>query len=132
MSHRLLALLAVVVAACHQNNGAGAPPPSGGGPTTATVHEILTTPALVGRTVDVTGRCLGYSAPFIAKGSPPLTRSDWQLEDQGEAVWVSGALPTGCSATQPAVGRSTISAVVAQDTLSGLGMGGVRQYLVRK
>ncbi|MEO8636821.1 MAG: hypothetical protein ABI587_16215 [Gemmatimonadales bacterium] len=134
MSLRLLAALTLCVAACHQNNGAGSPPPSGGDPTTATVHEVLTKPALVGRILNVTGRCLGYSAPFLAKGPSPLTRSDWQLEDQGEAVWVSGAMPTGCSATQPAVSPSTISALVAQDTLPILGGNGPspRQYLVRQ
>lgn len=133
MSLRLLAAMTLAVAACHQNNGGGSPPPSGG-PTTVTVHAVLTTPALVGRTVNITGRCLGYSAPTIAKGSSPLTRSDWQLEDQGEAVWVSGALPTGCTATQPAAAPSTITAVVAQDTLPGLGggAGSPRQYLVRQ
>jgi hypothetical protein len=48
-------------------------------------------------------------------------------------VWVSGALPTGCTSTQPAAAPSTITAVVAQDTLPGLGggAGSPRQYLVR-
>lgn len=134
MSLRLLAVLTLAVAACHQNKGGGSPPPTGGGsPTTATVHDVLTRPTLVGLTLDVTGLCLGYSAPFIARGSSPLTRSDWQLEDQGEAVWVSGSMPVGCSATQPAASPTTITVVVAQDTLPGLGgnVGWVRQYLVR-
>jgi hypothetical protein len=94
---------------------------------------VLSNPRLVGLTLDVSGHCLGYSAPTIAKGSPPLTRSDWQLEDGGEAVWVSGALPQGCTATEPSPELTTIKARVAQDTLRSLGGGSAetRQYLVR-
>ncbi len=125
-----LALVAAV-ADCHRG-GAGAPAPAGG-PTRTTVHAILTTPALVGRVVEVTGRCLGYAAPTIAKGAPPLTRSDWQLEDRGEAVWVSGPLPAGCTSTVPATAAGPITATVSQDTLPGLGgqAPSPRQYLLR-
>lgn len=51
--------------------------------------------AYVGRLVSVSGRCLGWTGPAL--GSPPLTRSDWQLEDRGEAVWVSARLPQDCA-----------------------------------
>lgn len=127
----LLALMAGV-AGCRPG-GSGSPAPSGGGLSVVTVHEVLSQPGLTGRTVQVTGRCLGYSIPTIAKGSPPRTRSDWQLEDGGEAVWVSGALPEGCTATTPAGGATTIRGMVAQDTLPALGGGSPqpRQYLVR-
>ncbi len=125
--------LALVAGAsdCHRG-GAGAAAPAGG-TTPTTVHAILTTPALVGRVVEVSGRCLGYSTPTVAKGSPPLTRSDWQLEDQGEAVWVSGPLPSGCTSTTPATSPGLITGTVAQDTLPGLGGQAPtpRQYLLR-
>jgi hypothetical protein len=126
------ASLLMAIAACQPKNQ-GASPPVGSDPLKATVHEVLANPGLVGHTVKVTGTCLGYSTPTIAKGSPPLTRSDWQLADQGEAVWVSGAMPAGCSATEPAKTPSTILARVAQDTLVGLGGGATeaRRYLVR-
>ena len=130
----LLAVLAfpVVGAVCHPAN-AGTPAPAGQGRRHATVHEVLTDARLVGSTLDVTGHCLGYSTPTIAKGSPPLTRSDWQLEDAAEAAWVSGPLPQGCTATEPSPGPVTITARVARDTLQGLGGGAPipRQYLVR-
>jgi hypothetical protein len=128
MNRFLVALLAVAPA-CHPASGGAVP-----GPQKVSVHDVLTRPALVGKAVEVTGRCLGYSVPTVAKGSPPVTRSDWQLEDQGEAVWVTGPMPDGCTATTPAPAASTISALVAQDTMPGLGgqKPVARQYLVRR
>ncbi|MEO8138134.1 MAG: hypothetical protein ABI742_00750 [Gemmatimonadota bacterium] len=128
---RAYLLAAALLAGCHPG-GNGAPAPAGG-PLKTTVHAVLTTPSLTGRMVEVNGRCLGYSAPTIAKGSPPLTRSDWQLEDQGEAIWVSGPLPAGCTSTTPASAPGLVTATVAQDTLPGLGgqSAAPRQYLVR-
>ncbi len=98
------------------------------------MHALLTSPALTGRSVEVSGRCLGDSAPTIAKGSSPLTRSDWQLEDQGEAIWVSGPLPAGCTSTTPASAPGLVTGTVAQDTVPGLGGQAPmpRQYLVRR
>lgn len=126
--------LALVAGAsdCHRS-GAGTPAPSGG-PTATTVHALLASAALVGRTVSVNGRCLGYSTPTVAKGAPPVTRSDWQLEDQGEAIWVTGPLPDGCTSTTPAATAGAVLAIVAEDTLPGLGGAPAvpRRYLVRK
>lgn len=120
---------AALSVACHPASGGSTPTPA-----KVSVHDVLTTPSLVGKAVEVTGRCLGYSVPTLAKGPPPVTRSDWQLEDGGEAVWVNGTLPPGCTATTPAESASTISAVVAQDTTASLGGQAplVRQYLVRR
>ena len=83
----------------------------------ATVREIVASGALVGRRVRVAGRCLGYSTPR-AVGGPPRTRSDWQLEDDGVAIYVTGPLPVGCSPTEGARETTTILAIVAEDTLS--------------
>ena len=96
--------------------------------------QVLTTASLAGKAVSVTGTCLGYTVPTVAKGPPPVTRSDWQLEDQGEAVWVTGPLPSGCQATMASAGAVTITAEVGQDTLPGIGgQGGVvRRYLLRR
>lgn len=129
MRHRLIAVAVAALAGCHPANGGSVPAPQ-----KVSVHDVLTTASLVGKAVEVTGRCLGYSVPTVAKGPPPLTRSDWQLEDNGEAVWVSGAMPAGCTPTAPAESASTISALVAQDTMPGLGTqkGTARQYLVRR
>lgn len=124
---RIAMVTAAMSVACHPANGGSVP-----GPAKVSVHDVLTTPALVGKSVEVTGKCLGYTVPTIAKGSPPVSRSDWQLENGGEAVWVNGPLPAGCTATTPAESASTIAAVVAQDTMPGLGgkAGATRQYLV--
>ena len=65
----LLGLTLIIVGACRSGNGGGAQTPAPGPPTTATVHELLASNALVGRMVEVTGRCLGYSSPTVAQGS---------------------------------------------------------------
>jgi len=97
-----------------------------------TVKELLASSALVGRRVRVVGRCLGYSAA-VAPGGPPRTRSDWQLEDNGVAIYVTGQLPSGCSATEGSKERPTILAIVAEDTLPARGdrPPTPRRYLVR-
>lgn len=128
---RAMLFAVAIMAGCHPaNNGTPAP---AGGPLQTTVHALLTTPSLVGRIVEVKGRCLGYSTPTIARGAPPVTRSDWQLEDNGEAIWVTGSLPEGCTSTTPAAGPGPVTATVAQDTVPGLGgqAAAPRQYLIR-
>ena len=131
---RMALMMVLGAAACRPAAGGGETPAPNGGPTVVTVHQVLTTPSLAGKSVRITGTCLGYSVPTVAKGPPPVTRSDWQLEDQGEAVWVTGQLPSGCQATAPSTSAVTIAAEVVQDTLPALGGhgGGVRQYLVRR
>ncbi len=95
------------------------------------IREIVSSEAWVGRRVVVTGRCLGYAAS-VAVGGPPVTRSDWQLEEDELAIFVSGSLPVGCSATGGSEGQTTITAVVQQDTLRmGDLSGTTRRYLVR-
>ena len=130
---RFVTMILLGAAACRPAQGGEAPAPNGG-PTSVTVHQVLTTASLAGKSVSITGTCLGYSVPTVAKGPPPVTRSDWQLEDQGEAVWVTGPLPSGCQATMASAGAVTITAEVGQDTLPALGgqAGVVRRYLVRR
>lgn len=98
----------------------------------ATVQEIVVSEELVGKRVRVTGRCLGYSTP-VTVGSPPRTRSDWQLEADGFAVYVTGPLPTGCSVTEGSKEVTTILALVVEDTLPARGERPAtpRRYLVR-
>lgn len=88
---------------------------------TATVSHLLGSSALVGKNVRVTGTCLGYSLPSVAVGSPPRTRSDWQLESEGVAIYVTGPMPGGCSPTTRSDSPITITAQVREDTLAGLG-----------
>jgi hypothetical protein len=128
----LLLLVGAAVACQPRAN----PDPVTTSPDTAsvTVAQVIDSASLVGRTVSVTGRCLGYQVPAVAIGPPPLTRSDWQLEDGGVAVFVSGAYPAGCSATAGSTTPTTVVALVAQDTLPALGNrpATARRYLVRK
>ena len=97
-----------------------------------TVRDLLDSDVYVGKRVQVTGRCHGYAAG-VAVGPPPVTRSDWQLVDGGAAIFVSGRLPPGCSPTEGSAQRTTVLALVAQDTLSALGnrAATARRYLVR-
>lgn len=88
---------------------------------TATVAGVLTGPDLNGKSVRITGTCLGYRVPPVAVGAPPRTRSDWQLESAGQAIYVTGPLPAGCSATEGSSTPVTILATVREDTLAALG-----------
>ncbi len=111
------------------------PRSAGGADSTATVNatikEALASPALVGRAVRVTGHCSGYPADVLP-GSPPLTRSDWILEDGGFAIYVSGAYPPGCSPTARSENPVTITARVLADSVEALGGARTpRRYLVR-
>jgi hypothetical protein len=121
------ALLLVGVIGCHPGVGGG-PAPAVAAPA-VTVRQVLTTQALVGETVVVSGRCLGDATPAVAKGSRPFSGSVWQFEDNGVAVWVAGPKPAGCgSGSAPA---AQITARVAQDSLPLFSQPRTtRQYLV--
>lgn len=99
-------------------------PGTGGNPPVeprVTVADILNSSLYNGKTVSVSGICLGYRVPPVAAGGPPRTRSDWQLESEGKAIYVTGPLPSGCSATAGSSSEITISARVQEDTLRALG-----------
>jgi len=121
---RKAAVLVVGLAGCRSAvSGGPAPTPA---PAVVTVRQVLTTQALAGEMVVVTGRCLGKDAPTLAKGSRPLSARVWQIEDNGVAAWVVGPAPAGCSG-----GTTKIAAQVAQDTLPRWSAPRtVRQYLV--
>ena len=100
--------------------------------TTLSVREVLETPGLVRRRVQVTGVCVGYTAAGLA-ATPPITRSDWILEAQDARVFVSGPYPDGCTATTRGTRPVTIVGEVAEDTLPALGAASVtiRRFLLR-
>lgn len=79
-----------------------------------TVRTLLTDPSSVGRTVRITGLCLGYGNR--AEGPPPFSRSDWQLAQDEVAIYVVGRIPTQCAPNGPP-STVTITALVRQDTL---------------
>ena len=97
---------------------------------TVTVQALVAEPARhAGRTVSVRGRCLGWNGP--APGTGPVTRSDWQLGEAGQAVWVSAPFPAGC--TGQGGGDVTLRAQVVMDTITVRGTGArrPRAYLVQ-
>ena len=123
---RKAALLLVGVAGCGPAVSGGPAPAVA--PPAVTVRQVLTTQALVGETVVVTGRCLGENATTVAKGPRPLSARVWQIEDNGVAAWVVGPSPAGCDG-----GTTKVAAQVAQDTLPRFSPPRtVRQYLVMR
>lgn len=95
------------------------------------VQDLVDAPDLVGQAVRVRGRCLGYGSEHVP-GSPPRTRSDWALEDEGVAIYVTGPFPAGCSGLVPGEDPIMINAVVAVDTLTAYSDGSrsLRYFLV--
>jgi hypothetical protein len=79
-----------------------------------TVRTILNEPLYVGKLVSLSGLCAEYG--HLAEGGPPKTRSDWQLSQDGAAIYVTGPMPPGCLAASspPTV---TITAKVRGDTI---------------
>lgn len=78
-----------------------------------------------GQRVQVTGTCIdGFHARGSA-GSPPVSRSDWQLSNGTQVVYVVGRMPASC-----ANGAVTISATVGVDTVTIIGTRRARRYLV--
>ncbi|MDX2120427.1 MAG: hypothetical protein SF070_05080 [Gemmatimonadota bacterium] len=128
---RTMILAAAVLATACGPRQVGAPAPKQGEPAAVSVRTVLTTQALVGQTVLVSGYCLPAATPAKAHGTQPVRRSDWQLEEHGVAVWVNGPKPAECSAATEA--RSTITATVAQDTIPEFGrVRQLRPYLVAR
>ncbi len=129
---RTMILAAAVLTTACGSQQVGAPAPKQGELPAVSVGAVLTTQALVGQTVVVSGYCIPAAKPAKAHGTQPVRHSDWQLTEGGAAVWVSGPKPAECSAS-PAEARSTITATVAQDTIPEFGrVRQIRPYLVAR
>lgn len=127
MSPRATLLLVTVgTLGCNKTNAGGAPLPVPTDTTRATVSAISRGQVAEGRIVSVNGSCLGVSSPR-APGAPPRTRSDWILADDSAAVYVVGALPTGCAPLGGPPVAATVVARVALDTVGAR----VRAFLIR-
>lgn len=81
------------------------------------IADLLDAPDLVGQTVHVKGRCLGYGSDHVI-GTPPHSRSDWALEDDGNAIYVTGPFPPGCSGLEAGKDPIMLTVKVAVDTLT--------------
>jgi hypothetical protein len=122
---------AVLATACGPQQ-VGAPAPKRGELPAVSVGTVLTTQALVGHTVVVSGYCIPEATPAMAHGTQPVRSNDWQLTEGGAAVWVSGPKPAGCAESAKDE-RSTITAVVAQDTIPATDRTqSLRPYLVAR
>lgn len=122
-------LVLVVLAACRRHEQeAGGTPNTDQNPT---VRQLVQSDAWNGREVFVAGRCVGYPSGQAA-GPPPVTRSDWLLAGDSAVIYVTGPLPSGCTATGGSTDQTTQHARVAQDTLPALGNQPAkpRRYLV--
>lgn len=84
-----------------------------------TVAEVLDGLVSEGTRITVTGRYLGYGAQQ-AFGPQPLTRSDWQLADGPDAIWVTGQMPKGTAPLEAGHAPITIAARVDMDQVSSL------------
>ena len=65
-------------------------------PLTDSIGTILNAPReFDGRVFDIVGYFRGWNVYGEARGSPPVTRSDWVITDASGAIYVTGALPRG-------------------------------------
>jgi len=73
-----------------------------------TIRKILDDPgSFEGREIVLEGIFQGWSGKCA--GSPPVTRSDWVLEDRTGCIYVTGTIPTGVSLTNPKGERLILS-----------------------
>jgi hypothetical protein len=88
------------------------------------VASFLSKPVKSGQRVQVTGICLDQFHVRGSAGSPPVSRSDWQLASGVQVVYVVGPMPASC-----AKGSTTISATVEIDTAIVSGEKQPRRFL---
>ncbi len=85
------------------------------------IDAILNAPReFDGRTFDLVGYYRGANVLGEASGSPPVTRSDWVIADDGGAIYVTGAAPQGLDPSSRADAWSVVH-VTAKVTYVRLG-----------
>ena len=94
------------------------------------VSQLVDDASLAGTIIATRGTCLRRGAGQ-ADGGPPVTRSDWELGEDGRAIWVSGPRPPECPAESGARVSIVTHGLVQVDTLRMLdGTRRPRVYLV--
>ena len=82
------------------------------------IRDVVTSSALVGHRIRIRGRCLSDASehPLVTIG---YASDEWQLEDDGVAIYVLGPAPLACAAGF----EDTVSmcALVTEDTLPPIG-----------
>jgi hypothetical protein len=76
-----------------------------------TVASFLSRALSAGQRVQITGTCLDQFHASPSAGPPPISRSDWQLTNGTQIVYVVGRMPASC-----VPGPAAISAIVTIDT----------------
>jgi hypothetical protein len=78
------------------------------------IHAIAKNPDFyVGKEVVVWGEVKGWKGSCLSP--PPLTRSDWMIEDDGQCIYVSGDLPVGLNALNPSGEKISVKATIKID-----------------
>jgi len=95
------------------------------GSETLSVSALLAHPMPRGQRVVVIGSCLDQFRARGSAGAPPMTRSDWQIAEGNQVIYVVGRYPSACSA-----GQVTLSAITELDTITVGSSRRLRQYLV--
>jgi len=95
--------------ACVQSQGMAVSSPAG-----PSIAELRGDPAAyAGRTVLVSGSFKGWKGACLS--TPPVSRSDWMLEDGTGCIYVHAPLPAGSDALKPQGEAVSLRAVVRQD-----------------
>jgi len=63
-----------------------------------------------GKAVTIEGKFKGWKGKCA--GGPPVTRSDWMLEDKTGCIYVSGPVPDGLSAISPRDEQVSVKGIV--------------------
>ncbi|PLX84830.1 MAG: hypothetical protein C0617_06345 [Desulfuromonas sp.] len=102
-------LLLLPLWACVQSQGMGVSSQAG-----PSVAELRGAPAsYVGQTVLVSGLFKGWKGACLS--TPPVSRSDWMLEDGTGCIYVHAPLPAGSDPLKPQGEAVSLRAVVRQD-----------------
>jgi hypothetical protein len=84
-----------------------------------TISSIVDNPEeYVGKEFSISGHFRGWNGR--CKGSPPVTRSDWMIEDDKSCLYVSGPIPKGFHAHAPDGQLVIITGVIKINKTSGV------------
>lgn len=77
---------------------------------TLLLHYVLAEPLVwQNKVVTIEGKFSGWNGQ--CKGAPPVSKSDWMLEDGNSCIYVNGRLPAGFSSLPPGTGTGRILVV---------------------
>lgn len=75
------------------------------------IGQILGNPTgFDSRSVTISGEFRGWRGP--CRSGPPVSRSDWMINDASGCLYVHGPLPTGLDASRPGGEKVTVTGVI--------------------